>query len=103
MPDRSREKIREDLLRSLGPAEWSLIRKHLVKDSIIVVSPSLELIEVAISVALNEETVVKAWVEAGLVTKPDLASLQSWEKTPEREFLSVIVQPFILIQSALQS
>ncbi len=87
-----------ELEKSLGPAEWSLIRKQMTKDSVIVVATTLELIEVALAVARNEEGRVKAWIESGEVTKPDLAMLSDWEKTPERTFLCVVVHPFVLIQ-----
>ncbi len=92
------DSLRTELEKSLGPAEWSLIRKQMPKDTIIVVAPSLELIEVALAVAKNEESRVKAWIESGEITKPDLAMLSSWEKTQDRTFLCVVVHPFVLIQ-----
>ena len=97
-PDSKREAIRQDLERSLGPADWSLLRHHLARDALILVSTSLELIEVALAVALNEEQKVKAWIESGQIGKPDLDSIQLWEKSPSRSFLCVVVQPFVLIQ-----
>jgi hypothetical protein len=91
--------LRVELEKSLGPAEWSLIRKQMAKDTVILVSPSLELIEVALAVAKNEESRVQEWIVSGAVRKPDLDMLTSWEKTPERTFLCVVVQPFVLIQT----
>lgn len=91
--------LRAELEKSLGPAEWSLIRKQMAKDTVIVVSPALELIEVALAVAKNDEDRVKEWIGSGAVTKPDLDMLSSWEKTPERTFLCVVVHPFVLIQT----
>ena len=92
------DSLRAELEKSLGPAEWSLIRKQMVKDTIIVVASTLELIEVALAVAQNEENRVKAWIESGEITKPDLEMLSIWEKTPDRTFLCVVVHPFVLIQ-----
>jgi len=93
------DSLREELEKTLGPAEWSLIRKQMAKDTIIVVAPSLELIEVALAVAKNEESSVRGWIDSGELSKPDLARLTEWERTPDRSFLCVVVHPFVLIQN----
>ena len=100
MPPRKPESdsLRAELEKSLGPAEWSLIRKQMAKDTVIVVASTLELIDVALAVAQNEESRVKVWIESGEITKPDLEMLSNWEKTPDRTFLCVVVHPFVLIQ-----
>jgi hypothetical protein len=93
------ETIRAELERSLGPAEWSLLRQHLARDVLITVSTSIDLIEAALAVALNQKERIQSWIEEGKIGKPDLASIQLWEKDPSRSFLCVVVQPFVLIQN----
>lgn len=90
--------MRESLLASLGPVEFSDLRAHLARGSVIVVDPSLDLLEVGEAIAKDESTRVQAWIEAGLIGKPSLEQLARWEKIEGPAWLSVVVQPFVLVR-----
>ena len=83
---------------SLGPAEWSLIRVHLKRDAVIVVSNSLDLMTTAKAVAENDVATVQHWLEKQLLAKPTSAQQKEWDQRPSKRFLSIIVQPYVLIQ-----
>jgi hypothetical protein len=90
--------IQKELEKSIDRTTWADLRKHLVRDVIILVSPELPLLEAAMGAATNDEAQVAAWIQSGLLRKPSQEQLEAWEKTFDLPFLMVVVQPFILIQ-----
>jgi hypothetical protein len=87
-----------DPAASLGPVRLSDLRAHLARDAVIVVDSSLGLVEVAEAVARDDRRVVEGWVAAGLLGKPSPALLERWERSDGDVALSVVVQPFVLLQ-----
>ena len=90
--------MREKLAPLLGDVFWSDLRPHAARDAVIVVSDSLDLIEVGVAVASNDAAAVGAWIQAGLLTKPTAEDLERWPLTPTARFPSLIVAPFVLIR-----
>ena len=89
---------REELRKLLDEAEWSWVKPHVLRDSVIVVEGSLSLLDVAVSVAQNQVAQMKLWIDQGLVRKPSAQEISAWDLNPSQKFLSIIVQPFVLIQ-----
>jgi len=81
-------------------ASWSVLREHLRRDAVIVVSEELDLSYVAQRVVEDETAEVIPWLEQSLLSKPNQEQTTLWDGTPEREFCFVIAQPFVLIQLA---
>ena len=93
-----KETLRKSLEETLGLAEWSILRKHATRDVIILVDPSLSLLDVGIAIAMNDETQVQAWIEEKKLGKPSAEQLTTWETDLNRTFSSLIVQPYVLMQ-----
>lgn len=93
--------MRETLMASMGPIEFSDLRPHLVRDSVIVVAGSLDLLEVGEAVARDDKERVSAWVAAGLIGKPSLEQIERWSKTTGPALTSLVVQPFVLVREGL--
>jgi hypothetical protein len=98
MSDSRSDALRKELNKSIGQVTWSDLRKHMVRDVIIIVDSSLSLLEAALKVAENDQAQVSTWIQDGILTKPNPQQLEHWEKNLSLPFLSVVVQPFILIQ-----
>ncbi len=92
------DKLREELGAAIGPVIWGDLRKHLARDVIIIVAPETPLLEAAMAIAENNQEKVTLWIKDGVLTKPNTHQLGHWEKNFDIPFLSVVVQPFILIQ-----
>ena len=90
--------IRESFKRDLAPVSWKELRAHLQRDAIILVSPTLDLIETAVAVADDDKNSVETWIAEGLLGKPTAEQLDCWEAELDMPFNMLIVQPFILIQ-----
>jgi hypothetical protein len=90
--------LREELRKTFDPAPWGLLKLHAQRDGLIWVSPGLSLLDVAVAMATDDVKVVEAWLTQGLVRRPSPSEIASWDLTPQREFLSVVVQPWALFQ-----
>ena len=98
MTHEPKKTLREELNESTGPVTWGDLRKHLARDVIIIVAAELPLLDAAVAVAENNQEQVATWIKDGVLTKPNTHQLDHWEKNFDYPFLSVVVQPFILIQ-----
>ncbi len=92
----------EDLKKTLDEAEWSWIKPHALRDGVIVVSSELNLLEVGKEVAQNNATRINEWITQGLLSKPNSQQIQTWDENPNKRFLCLVVQPFVLVQELLQ-
>jgi hypothetical protein len=88
----------DDFEKAINEAEWSWIEPHLKRDAVIVVAVSLDLAVVAEKVATDDKKKMEFWITQGLIGKPGVVQVETWAKTPQKKFLTVIVQPYVLVQ-----
>ena len=92
--------FRKKLLEEMDIVDWRALRNHLRRDSVILIAPELDLVEVAWCVAKDRSAAVAGWVAAGQLRKPGLEELAFWERQLEKPFRVLIVAPYVLIQQA---
>lgn len=90
--------LRQELAGMVGPAQWQNLLPHAARDSVVLVNPDLDLVEVGVALATDNVNVVQRWISEALITKPTLEQLQDWEGDRSREFQALIIQPYVLIQ-----
>jgi hypothetical protein len=95
--------MRDTLLASMGPIELSDLRPHLVRDAVIVVDDSLDLLDVGEAVARDDKPRVSQWVSDALIGKPSLPQLERWAKAGAPALTALVVQPFVLVQEHPQA
>lgn len=88
---------RTRLKEYLGTATWELLEPHVVRDTVICVSPDLDLLDVAVAVADDDIDYVQSKMDLQKIRKPSEAELVEW-KDENKKFLSIIVSPFVLIK-----
>ena len=93
----------ETLAASMGPIEFTDIRAHLARDAVIVVDASLDLLDVGEAVARDDKARVAGWIEAGLIGKPSLETIDAWSKIEGPAWTALVVQPFVLLREGLTS
>lgn len=102
MTDAPNQSLREKLQSELQEVEWSAIRPHMARDTVILISEELDLIDAAERVAKDDKVQVSKWIEAGLVNKPSAQQLQTWEGQLDMRFRFLILTPYVLIQKLAQ-
>lgn len=94
MADRAAS-IRENLESMMGPVLQSDLQAHLARDAVFLVATHLSLLDVGVSVAMDDVDAVKRWIDAGELRKPTQPERDAW---PDGVWLSIVVQPFVLVQ-----
>ena len=91
------ESIREKLEGEVGPADWKVLKPHFLHDAIIIISPDLDIIDVAVKIATDDASHIEAWMNGGKITRPTQADADGWEKDGT-EVIALVVAPFVLVQ-----
>ena len=95
--------VREQFKQDLAEVPWKDLRIHLQRDSIVLVSDRLVLIDVAVAVAEDNKSQVEGWIATGALSKPTAEQIAAWETQLDKPFQMLIVQPFILLQATLHA
>ncbi len=90
--------LKHELAELVAPADWAWISPHANRGAVVVVDKSLDLVEVGAAIATDNVTVVNRWIAEALLTKPSPFQLEVWDQTAKKQFQSLIVQPFVLVQ-----
>ncbi|NCP03002.1 MAG: DUF2288 domain-containing protein, partial [Deltaproteobacteria bacterium] len=85
--------IRERFEKDLAAVDWKALRIHVQRDALILVAAQLNLVDVATCVAADDSHIVATWIEDGLLKKPSVAQLASWELHLDKPFRMLIAAP----------
>lgn len=91
------EDLYAELTSMMGPIQWEWLKPHVQRDAVVIVNKDLDLAQVGVAIASNHTQVVERWITEQLVTKPTAEELTIWS-SEDKQFTSLIVQPFVLIQ-----
>lgn len=90
--------LRKEIAQSLDEAAWDWLMPHARRDALIVVSPYLDLLDVGVEIAQDNAPQIQSWIAKQLIQKPSVDQLTLWNKTPEKRFKTIILQPFVIVQ-----
>ncbi len=90
--------LRSQLVAALDEAEWDWLEPHAKRDSVIIVSAALNLIDVAEAIANDNVIYVQRWIAEALIQKPSPDQLSNWQQNRAKRFNALIVQPYVLVQ-----
>jgi hypothetical protein len=94
------ENLREQLAALIDEAELEWLKPHIQKDAVILVTPDLDLLDVAVAIASDRTQSVQHWIGEQLLVKPSPEILSRWNANPQQKFQATIVQPYILVKEA---
>ncbi len=100
MTGEGHDTLREKLAQEMGDAPWAMLEAHAKRGGLIVVDPSLDLLDVAVAIAVDDGDHVTSWMSRGLLTGPDPDHFAAGLSDPIR---FVIVQPFVLVAAPTDS
>ena len=90
--------IKTQLTEELAPMDWETLIPHAKRDALIVVDSALDLVEVGGAITEDRANSVQNWISELLIRKPLAEELTAWNGSPQQEFMTLIVQPFVLIR-----
>ena len=95
------QQLADKLKGEMEIAAWKDLRTHVARDGILLISPSLDLVEVGVAFAQDNKHKVQQWLEQLLIKKPDTTFLNQMESKLDKRFSFLILQPFVLVQELL--
>ncbi len=93
------EDLKQRLKEDMANVNWNDIKPHAQRDAVIVVDENLNLLDVGVAIAQDNKMVVQHWITEELITKPSNQQLSDWNINQTQLFKTLIVQPFVLVQS----
>jgi hypothetical protein len=90
--------LRTELAESLDQAEWEWLIPHAMRDALVVVAPQLDILDVGVAIANDNVHAVQHWISEALIAKPSTDQLSDWNGNRTRQFNTLIVQPYVLVQ-----
>jgi hypothetical protein len=92
------EDLRAELAKMVDEAEWDWLMPHAQRDAIVLVTASLDLVEVGVAIVSDNVSTVDQWITEQLLYKPSPEQLVDWAIDRNRRFKALIVQPYVLVQ-----
>lgn len=78
-------------------APWKELERFYAQGILILVSDTLDLVEVCYTISIDDADQIKQWMEAGLLVRNFDQQAIVWEKE-NTEVWTVVIRPWILIQ-----
>ncbi len=89
--------LRAKLEASTGPVLYSDLEAHVRRSAVFFVSRELALLDAALAVAADDSASVSGFLASGALRRPTDEELREWAASPERTWIAIVVQPFVLV------
>ena len=90
--------LKEKLSQDIADISWQDLLPHAKRDAIIVVKEELDLSEVGMAIAEDNTNSVQGWITEQSIAKPTSKQLTNWNNEPQKQFTTLIVQPFVIVK-----
>ena len=90
--------IKEKLSQDVANISWQDLLPHAKRDVLIIVGADLDVLDVSEAIALDKKDLVNSWITQKLISKPSTEQLSIWNNNPQQQFVTSIVQPFVIVQ-----
>lgn len=98
--DQLEEFIQREKAKIVGEtakAPWKELERFYAQGILILVSDTLDLIEVGYTISIDDAEQIKQWMDTGLLVKNFDPQAIAWEKE-NTEVWTVVIRPWVLIQ-----
>lgn len=87
-----------NIVGETAKAPWKELERFYAQGILILVSDTLDLIEVSYAISTDNTHQVNQWMESNLLTRSFDQQAKEWEKE-NTEVWTVVIKPWILIQN----
>ena len=95
--DDRRELLRREYHAQTARIPWRELQTYYAHGNVIAVSPSLDLVEVAVQLGLDNTARFQGWIDAGDVASVSDGQALAWYEG-EAELWAVVAAPWVLVQ-----
>ena len=78
---------------------WKELQRYFASGAAIIVSPDLDLVEVALQISGDNKAQVEQWLVAGQIGKVTDEQALAWYEA-DADMWAVVVSPYVLVQAA---
>ncbi len=89
--------LRQEYLRQTARIPWHELQTYYAHGSVIAVAPSLDLVEVAVQLGMDNTTSFKRWMASGEVAAVSDAQALAWYDN-NATLWAVVAAPWVLVQ-----
>ncbi|MDX1454599.1 MAG: DUF2288 domain-containing protein [Gammaproteobacteria bacterium] len=89
--------LRARLNTETARIEWQALAPHFARGVVVVVSPELDLVEVAAAFVENDKASVSEWMESDKLERASDDDARGWSES-DKELWAVVVAPWVLVQ-----
>jgi len=89
--------LKAKLTSETAQINWHELQRFYAAGSVLQVSSSLDLVDVAYAFAIDDKTHVAAWLQAGQLQRVDEQSASHWYEQ-QQALWAVVVSPWVLVQ-----
>ncbi|MGH1538670.1 MAG: DUF2288 domain-containing protein [Gammaproteobacteria bacterium] len=104
-PDNQLEElIQQEKVKIIGEtakAPWKELERFYAQGILILVSDTLDLIEVSYAISTDNTKQVNQWMESGLLSRNFDQQVKSWADD-NTDVWTVVIRPWVLVQSPKQ-
>ena len=98
--DSDREALyRARMIQETARIAWKELQRFFASGVVIVVSPELDLVEVAFQISEDNAAQVAEWMTTGQIGKVSDAQAQEWYETDALVW-AVVTSPYVLVQDS---
>ena len=94
------EELRQTLNIESGKCNWKEIQVHFARGMVVVIDPSLDLIDVSTKFIKDDKIAIENWMSEKKIWRATDEDAKRWVKD-EPEFWAVVVPPWVLVQNIL--
>lgn len=91
------EELRQKLNLETGQLAWHELARSFARGVVVVTDSSMDLIEVAVALAVDNKAQFEDWVAKGKVWRATDEDAKSWHANNQL-FWSVVIPPWVLVQ-----
>ena len=92
------ENLKQHLRGETAPMSWADLAPFFARGQLIVVSPLLDLLDVAVAMSRDRRESFERWMASGEVKLVDDALATIWTDQPPT-LLAVVIAPWVLVQT----
>ncbi len=91
---------RKELEEERGHLSWPELERHFARGVVVVVDPSLDLLEVAEAMARDDREIFSGWMSEGLVQQAQDSHALRWQGATQT-LEAIVVAPWVLVSESL--
>ncbi len=94
--------LKDKLTKEILDTTWEPLAQHFAQGSVYLLDEDLDIIEVGVSMAEDNISTIKTWLDDGLMSTPTPEEATLFAKNEDILFKMLIIEPYVLIQRRFQ-